>query len=139
MEKFNVWHIFALVALIMWGLWGFFPKLTTKYIDPKSALVWEVVGSIIVGIIVLIIIGFKPAVHPKGVVFAILTGIFALLGALAFLYAISKGKASVVVTITALYPLVAIALSFFVLHEAVTIKQGIGILVALVAMILLVG
>ena len=139
MDRSNTWYVFALIAVIFWGLWGFLPKLTIKYIDPKSALVWEVIGAMIVGLVMLAVIGFKLETHPKGVVFAILTGLFALLGALAFLYAISKGKASVVVTMTALYPLIAIALSFFVLHETITIKQGAGIIVALIAMILLAG
>jgi transporter family protein len=60
----------------------------------------------------------------------------AYFGALAFLYAISMHKASVVVTMTALYPLVVIILSFFILHESINIKQCIGIFLALGAMVL---
>jgi transporter family protein len=52
---------------------------------------------------------------------------------------VSKGKASVVITMTALYPLVTILLSFFFLRETITIKQGIGILFALLAMLFLAG
>lgn len=130
------WFLFALLALIMWGLWGFFPKLSIKYISPKSALVYEVLGSIIIGVIVFFLVGFKPEVHAKGIIFAILTGIAATLGTLFFLYAVSKGKASITVTITALYPLITIALAYFILHESISIKQGIGMLLALIAIIL---
>ena len=136
MMKMNTWFVFSIATLILWGLWGFFPKLTTGYINPKSALVWEVVGGLLVGLIVWAVIGFKPETHPKGILFAILTGFFGLLGALTFLFAVSKGKASVVVTMTALYPLFVILLSYFILHETITIKQGIGIVFALIAMIL---
>ena len=50
----------------------------------------------------------------------------------------SRGKASVVITMTALYPLVTILLSFIFLRETIAIKQGIGIMLALLAMLLLV-
>jgi transporter family protein len=139
MDKINVWYISAIAALMLWGLWGFFPKITTAYINPKSALVWEAVGTAIVGIVVLTMIGFKPEAHTKGILFGVLTGVFGLLGALAFLFAVSKGKASVVVTITALYPMVVILLSYFFLHETITVKQGIGIGFALVAVLLFAG
>lgn len=133
---FKEWFIFAILALIMWGLWGFFPKLSTNYINPKSALVYEVIGSVIVGMIIAFLVGFKPEVQIKGITFAVLTGIAATLGTLFFLYAVSMGKASIVVTTTALYPLITILLAFLILHEPITITQGIGILLALIAMVL---
>ena len=136
MDKMNTWFLFSIVTLILWGLWGFFPKLTTSYISPKSALVWEVAGGLLVGILVLATIGFRPEMHPKGILFGTLTGFFGLLGALTFLFAVSKGKTSVVVTMTALYPLFVILLSYFVLHETITLKKGIGIAFALIAMVL---
>ena len=130
------WFVFALLALIMWGLWGFFPKLSTNYISPKSALVYEVLGSMIVGILIFFLVGFKPEVHTKGIIFAVLTGIAATLGTLFFLYAVSRGKASITMAITVLYPLITIALAFFILHESISVKQGIGMLLALIAIVL---
>jgi len=130
------WLIFAILALLIWGFWGFFPKLATNYINPKSVLVYEVIGAIIVGIIVLSFIKFKPEFHAKGITFAILTGIAGTLGALFFILAVSRGKTSVVVTTTALYPLVTIILAFLILKEPITLKQGIGMIFALMAMIL---
>ena len=59
------------------------------------------------------------------------------LGALFFLHAVSKQKASIVVTATALYPLITIILACLILKEPITLKQGIGIIFALIAMILL--
>ena len=38
----------------------------------------------------------------------------------------SKGKASSVVTTTALYPLVTLALAFMILKEPITLKQVVG-------------
>ncbi len=130
------WFIFALLALVMWELWGFFPKLSTNYISPKSALVYEVLGSLIVGIIIFSLLGFKPEIQGKGILFAVLTGLAATLGTLFFLYAVSKGEASLAVTTTALYPLITIALAFLILKEPITVLQGVGMALAIVAMIL---
>ena len=136
MEKFNNWITFSLISFFLWGFWGMLPKLTTNYMHPKSAIIYETLGCIIGGLIIFIAIGFKPEAHPKGILFAMLTGIFGLFGAFTFLFAMSKGKASVVVTMTALYPILTILLSYFILHETVTLKQGIGIVFALIAMVL---
>lgn len=131
------WFLPAFLTFFLWGTWGFIPKLTTKYISPISALVFEVVGVMIVGTFVLFFIGFRPEIHPKGMGFAISTGIFGILGALCYLIAISKGKVSVIVTMTALYPIFSIGLAYFILKEPINLKEGIGIVFAFIAIVLL--
>lgn len=54
-------------TFVLWGLWSFIPKIITKYISPKSAIIFEVIGGMIIGIIVLVSLKFKPDLHPKGV------------------------------------------------------------------------
>ena len=70
----------------------------------------------------------------KGILFGSLTGFMGMMGTLFFLYALSHGKTPVVITLTALYPLIAIVLAFVFLKEAVTIKQWFGMGLAIVAM-----
>jgi len=137
--KMGNWFIFGLLTLVLWGVWGFLPKLATRYIDPRSVLVFQTIGSIVVTIVILATIDFRPELHTKGMTLAIVTGIMGTLGAVSFLYSITKGKASVVVTMTALYPIVTIMLSLFILKESITIKQGIAIILALTAMVLFAG
>jgi len=36
------WLLPTFGAFVLWGLWSFIPKITTKYISPKSAIVFEV-------------------------------------------------------------------------------------------------
>jgi transporter family protein len=129
------WFLFSLITIILWGSWGFLPKLTTRYIGPKSAILYQVFGAVIVGIVALVVVRFKPETHPRGIFLGVITGMAGLFGAMAFLYAMSRGKASVVVTMTALYPLIVIFLSYFFLHEPITVKQCIGIILALSAII----
>ena len=56
----------------------------------------------------------------------------------AFLYllAVSKGKVSIIVFISALYPVVTIALSYVFLHETISLKEGFGMVFALTAIVL---
>ena len=131
------WFIAALGALLIWGIWGFLPKLASRDLDPKSILIYETLGAILVGLFVLAWVGFKPQVHARGMALSVVTGMAGFLGSLLFLYAISRGEASIVVTMTALYPLVVIILSYFFLNEGITLKQTFGIVFALIALVLL--
>ena len=130
------WFLAAILALIIYGFWGFFPKIAVSYINPQSALVFEVAGALIVGLFVLGLSGFQPQTHPKGVIFALLTGIAGMVGTLFYFAAASKGKIAVVVSMTALYPLITIILAALILREPITLKQVCGMLFALVAIVL---
>ncbi len=132
----HAWLPYALATLVVFGFWGFFPKLATTHIKPGSAIVWEVLGALTVGIVAAGILKFRPETHWKGALFAFLTGISGTLGVMFFFFAVNRGKASVVVTLTALYPVVTILLAFLLLEEAISLKQGVGIGFALVAMVL---
>lgn len=130
------WFLAATLALLIYGFWGFFPKLAVTYINPQSALIFEVAGAMLVGFGVLIYSGFQPQMHPKGVIFGMLTGISGMLGTLCYFAAASKGKIAVVVSMTALYPLITILLAAMILREPVTVKQVFGIVFALIAIYL---
>jgi len=131
------WLPQALLALLSFGLWGLFSKLAIIYIDTKSALIFQTVGVLIVGIVTLSMLNFKPATDIKGLSFGLLTGIAYGVGCLFYLIAADKGRVITVVTLTALYPLVTILLSYFLLQETINMKQFLGILLALVAIFLM--
>ena len=130
------WILPTFGVFICWGLWGFLPKITVKYIDPKSAIIYEVLGGIFLAISVAIFSKFHIASDPMGILFAFLVGIIGFLGSLFFLYAVKNGPITIVVTLSALYPVLSIILAMIFLNETITIKQGIGIVFALLAMIL---
>jgi bacterial/archaeal transporter family protein len=130
------WMLPTFGALILWGFWGFIPKLTTHYLSPRSAVVYEVMGGLLLALIVLASSKFQLDFHPKGSAFAIVTGMLGLLGAFCFLLAVSKGPVTLVATTSALYPVVSVLLAVFILHESVTFKQLAGIALAILAMIL---
>jgi transporter family protein len=130
------WILPTLGTFICWGLWSFIPKITTKYIDPKSALVYEVIGGIIFSFIVMCLTNFRLEMHPMGIAFAGMAGLVGFVGALCFLFAVSKGPVSIIAPLSALYPILSVSLAIFFLNETVTIKQGLGIIFAVLAVVL---
>ena len=135
----NGWLVWTMLAMITFGAWGFFPKLAVSYINPQSALVYQVIGGVFVGIISLAMVNFRPEIHPMGILYAALTGITGVLGTLFYYAAADRGQISVVVSLTALYPLITILLAIIFLHETLVLKQYIGLGFALTAIILLAG
>lgn len=131
------WFSSSIIALISFGVWGVFTKLAVDHIDFKSAIIYQTLGVIIVGIIGLSLVDFKPATDSKGILFAILTGLFYSLGCLFYFIAASKGRLMTVVTLTALYPLVTIILSHYIFKEVISIKKIIGICLAFFAIFLM--
>jgi len=131
----EIWLIFAILSLLAYGLWGFFPKLGVEHLNSKEFIVYQALGVLLVSLIVLFFLG-KPSFNVRGVTFAMLTGILGVIGTLFFVAALARGKATTIVTITALYPLIVIVLAKVFLNEPITLKQGLGIVFALVALVL---
>ena len=132
----KTWIIPICITFVLWGIQGFVAKLTTQYINPMSALLYNIVGAFIVGIVILYLLNFSPQIHAKGIALAVFMGALGILGILGMLYAMRQGKVSVVTVVSALYPLVSILLAYFILKEPVTLKEGVGIAFALVALVL---
>ena len=130
------WLLPASMTMICWGIWGFIPKITTRYINPLSASVFEGLGSAIFALIILFSLSFKPEIHPKGVSLAFITGLLGMLGALFYLFAMLKGKVAVVATLVALNPVITIGLAYFFLKEPISLKEGIGMVFAFAAIVL---
>ena len=130
-------HIFALATMVLGGIWVVLVKIASQTLSPRSIFIIQVIGSLIAGFIVLISLNFKPEFHGKGIFFSTLATIVGSLSGLFFLYAISKDKISVIAPLTALSPVITILLAYFFLKEPITLKEGIGMLLAILAIVLL--
>ena len=130
------WLIYALITMLFYGLWAFFPKLATLYLPTKEILIYQIIGILAVGFIVLISSKQKLQFNSLGLLFAVLGGAAGLIGTLFFLKSLAIGKTYVVVTLTALYPIITIILAFIVLRESLTLKNAIGVVFAFIAMYL---
>ena len=133
------WLTSTLLATVCWGFWAFIPKLTTSYIRPQSAILYEIIGGMIVGIFIFCFSNYSLQIDAKGVVFGIATGIFGVLGAYFFLHAITSGKTSSVVVLTSLYPLLTLMLAVAILGERLNLKQLLGAFFGIFSIILIVS
>lgn len=133
------WTLPAFIAFVTWGLWALLPKITTGLIDPRSVLFFQALGAFLTALVVLATLGFKPMVEARAISLALLTGALGMAGGLAYLYAISRGPATLVAVVTALYPLLTVVLATIFLGESVSLKQWLGIGLGLVSIVLIIG
>jgi len=133
----RAWVFPAAVTVIFWGLFGFIPKITTRYISPTSASVYAAFAGIPVALIILAIMRFQLDTEPRGVILASITGVLGMLGALAYLVAVSRGPVSLISPFTALYPAFTILLAMVFLGETLVLRQWVGIGMALGAAVLI--
>ena len=136
MFQIGEWLIYALISSVLYGVWGFCSKLATNYINPKTALVYEAIGFSVLVFFVLKGEKFTLNSDIRGVIYATLVGVTSAVASLFLFLALSKGNVSVIVPITALYPIVTIIMAYFILKEPITFRQIIGLMLALVAVVL---
>lgn len=133
-----IWMIYALVALVFWGITGVTQKLATNNISTQLSFLWFVYAMIAIGLVILLTVPIQWHMQPKIFWLAILGGALNGLGALTSFAAFEKGgKASIVVPLCYLFPLVTVLLAITFLHESLTRTEIAGIIMALVAAVLL--
>lgn len=137
-SRMNTWILPAVLCMAAWGFSRLFPKMATNSLDPKSAMIYEVMGEMLVAFFVLASLGFRPAFDLKGSGYAMLAGILGAIGVYFYLVAADRGNVSQLVAVTALYPVITVLLGVFVLNETVSLKEGIGMVLALIAILLVV-
>ena len=124
------------MTFIFWGLFGFLPKLTTRYINPNSAIFYQLLIGLPMAIVVFGLMRGNLQTDPRGILLASLTGIVGTLGAYFFIVAVSRGPVSLVTAFTALYPAFTIILAMVFLGERLEPRQWVGVGTALIAMLL---
>jgi len=68
---------------------------------------------------------------------AMLVGVLGVSASMTFYYALERGKVSIVVPLTAMYPIVTVVLAAVILKEELSLTQGVGVLLAIVAVLLI--
>jgi transporter family protein len=131
------WLLPSGLALLAWMGWGFLPKLAARHINAQSAMIYQVLGGLVIGLAVLINLNFKVDFNIPGMVYGLAIGLLGFFGALMYLVAASKGPLVLVAPLTSLYPIGVIVLGFLILGETVTTKQGIGIGLSMLAIYLI--
>jgi uncharacterized membrane protein len=133
----SAWLWFSALTLLSWGVLGIFQKKATNLISAEAAMVWSVIGFMLLQ--PLVYGGKSPLEYPwRALAWAMSNGVFNGLGAWMLMLAMrAGGKASVVTPIAALYPLVVVLLSPVILHESITRLQAVGVACGLISVLLL--
>jgi transporter family protein len=133
-----IWLFYVLITLVFWGITGVTQKLSTNSISTELSFIWFGYAMIVIALVVLVITPIQWHMTAKVFWLAVAGGGLNSLGAMTSFAAFEKGgKASIVVPLTYLYPLVTIILALAFLHESLSRVQVVGIVLALVSAILL--
>lgn len=133
------WALLALLALALWGGWGFLSKLALQTMQPYSTTFYESAGNFLVSGPVFASLRFRLEKDARGVGISALGAALTTVGILTGLYALQRGSVAVVITMTAMYPLVSVALARVFLHEKISALQGLSLALAVAAVTLLSG
>ncbi|MEB3232119.1 MAG: EamA family transporter [Leptolyngbyaceae bacterium] len=132
-----IWALSAISSLVCYGLWTITNKLSIQYIDPKVALLYVIFGEAITFILVATLTPMPWSLQPQGVGLALLTGVLQYFALFFFLMALSQGSLSLVSIMVALYPVISIIFGTLVLDEPLTLRQGMGVGLAIAAVVLI--
>lgn len=121
-----------------WGIGAFLGKTVLKDASSIFTYLLESFGTLSIALLVGIfyreeVMSVVQNFSWAGYLFGILWGI----GTVTFIFALKYGSASTVTPVTALYPLVTVLLAVIFLKETITLKIGVGILMAIGSMFLL--
>lgn len=134
----HLWLGFAVLALVLWGITGVTQKLSTNRITSERSFLWFCWAMVSLSVVVWALA--RPGGHMGTTVLlaSIAGGALNGLGAWTSFRALeSGGKASIVISLISLYPLLTVVLAVLLLGERLTGVQAAGAVVAIVAAILL--
>jgi transporter family protein len=134
----HIWLGFAVLALVLWGITGVTQKLSTNRISSERSFLWFCWAMVALSAVVLLIARPHWGLGRVVVLSSVAGGALNGLGAFTSFRALeSGGKASIVISLVSLYPLLTVVLAVVLLGERLTIMQSAGAVTAIAAAILL--
>jgi transporter family protein len=133
------WLGYSLLTIVCWGAWGAVSKVASNGVDADTNQIFFTLGLLPLMVLVLRSARLRAGKPGRaGIGWAFLTGILGGTGNIAFFRAlVVGGNASIVVPVTALFPLVTVVLAVGFLRERIGRAQQLGLLLAFVAIYLL--
>lgn len=126
------WMLYATVTLVLFGIAAVTQKVSTNHISNELSLVLFASAFVPVALLLLAVGGpFEWKYEARIWVYALLYGALIGLGTLALFAAYRWGSASVVTVLTGLYPALTVVLAMPLLAEALDVRKGVAIALAL--------
>ncbi|HAU1712502.1 TPA: EamA family transporter [Legionella pneumophila] len=134
--NFGTWYFPSLAALFLYGAWGYWGTRAANFINPLSITFYSSIGVLISGIIALILLSFKPELSVKGSTYGLLNGLANGIACIFFILALRNGPTMPVVLVTSMYPMITLIFCMIFLKQELSLKQGLGMVFALIALVL---
>lgn len=119
-----------IISIIGWGVGSIFYKLANNTIHPVMVSAITTATYLIITPIAFYFFNFNKTVTAGGVLYIAFGAFLMGTGSLAYYFALSKGNAGEITTITALYPVLTLIISCLFLGEEMTVRKTIGIVLA---------
>jgi drug/metabolite transporter (DMT)-like permease len=131
----RVWLLYAIVTVVLWGIWGAFSGLSSQNGFPETLVycVWAFT-MIPPALVVLGQAGWKLDRSPRAIGHGLAVGLLGAGGQMVLFYAVARGPAYLIFPIISLSPVITIALSFLLMRERTGKLGALGILLALLAL-----
>jgi transporter family protein len=128
----------GLGMLLVWGVWGITAKLAIKEIG-MQLLVWGQLATLALFPLYFVLFEelFPLKWDASGIGWALLTGACGTLGTLILYLMLRAAPTSIVIPLSALYPVVTVILAYIFLREEISPTRLLGVGCALVAVWLL--
>ncbi len=128
----------GIVLLLFWGIWGVTIKVAMQSIGLQVVVWVQLAQTLIFPLYFLVFKDLLPLkLEGPAILWAMFSGAISLIGTLMLYLLLRVAPTSIVIPLSALYPIITIALAFLVLHERITAQQWLGIVFALIAIALL--
>ena len=129
------WVVYALVTVVLWGVWGALAGLSSQHGFPDTLVycVWALT-MIPPAIFVLAKDGWKLDKSPRAVIYGMTIGLLGAGGQMLLFKALTIGPAYFIFPIISLSPAITIAMSFALLRERTGKLGALGIVLALAAL-----
>jgi drug/metabolite transporter (DMT)-like permease len=134
----KLWLLYAMLNMILWGIWGAFIEIPEKAGFPATLgySAWAMT-MIPVTFIALKLNNWKLDHDRRSIIYGMSAGLLGSGGQLILFQCLRMGPAYIVFPIISLYPIVTIFFSVAFLKERANRRSWIGIILALIAILLL--
>ena len=131
------WFWYSIVCVLCWGGWAMLSKIGSQEIPPDTMQFLFTIGTVPIGLALLIARRGKLEKSPRGVTYGILNGILSGVGGLTLFAAYqTNGNTAVITVATSLYPIVTVLLAVLILRERLGLRQVLGLVFAAISIVI---
>lgn len=131
------WLAWAILSIAFWGTWGAISKVALARARWTRVVLVYYVGSLAILTIVMLARSSGADWPDRGILYGLLTGAAGVVGLVSLYRALDLAKASVIIPLTGMFPIVTAILSLIFLDESVSALQAVGIACAGIAVLLI--